>query len=88
MASPLISRPNGVTTAATRYAVFVVTSNRSYQNYHDFDGAFNGVLDIPYTVIADMDAADTATITITGSGEGSNVWDIGAAGQFSGVLLA
>jgi hypothetical protein len=79
---------NGVTTAATRYAMTIVTSNRNYQNLVDFSSAFNGVLDLPYTVIADMDAADTATITIAGSGESSDVWDIGAAGQFSGVLLA
>jgi len=79
---------DGVTTSAGRYNMSIVTSNRTYQNLVDFDAAFDGVLDIPYTVIADMDAADTATITIAGTGEGSNVWDIGVVGHFSGVLLA
>lgn len=80
------------TAAADLAEMIIVTSNH---NFHLGPAASNdiwtnGTLNL--TVIADMDAADTATVTFRVSGEASDVVDIFGGGDprtsFSGCLLA
>ena len=84
-------RFSGVTAVADSAVLLVVTSNRSYRaSVVDTDDvASDSTLSL--AVAADMDAADTVTVTLQVSGEGTNVVDInGAAGpetSFSGCLL-
>jgi hypothetical protein len=68
--------------------VDIVTSNRTYRA-----GAVvaAGSFSLPLSVIADMDAADTASVTVTVSG-GTKVVDVAVSGTvmmtyFSGILL-
>lgn len=71
----------------------LVTSNRTYINQHNpaASSASTGGLTESIIVIADMDAADTAKITLVGTGAASNRIDINAtdtSSYFSGQLLA
>ena len=63
------------TTVATTFTINLVTSNRTYQNILNRTAAStNAALSIGSLV--DMDAADTATVTITVSGEAADTDDI------------
>ncbi len=64
----------------------IVTSNRTYSN-NVGRAASGSDLSVSLTILADMDAADTATVTIAGFGEAGVTEDIGVS-LFSGILLA
>lgn len=75
---------SGVTAAGTVY-VSAVTSNRTYrlsylEDAHVGQGTYGG------SAIVDMDAGDTLTFTVTGTGEASNVMDI--VGNSSPITFA
>jgi hypothetical protein len=84
-------RLGGVTTSGTNIYIKIDTSNRNY-----FFFAPESVLDpmsMEINVIADMDASDTAKISVNVSGEGSDVVDVYGSGSvnatyFSGCLVA
>jgi len=81
-----------IDTAASNYQVYLVTSNRTYGFLLDPDGYD---ADVPFwtfttSVLADMDAADTATVAVSQNG-GTAQTDIEASGlrtHFSGYLVA
>ena len=84
---------SGVTAAADIASLRISTSNRTYLttvvNTNDMDETNH----MESTVIADMDASDTASVSLTVSGEASDVVDvIGTSSNlqthFSGSLLA
>ena len=82
-------RLGGLATDQTLQEANVITSNRIYRFRNDLAGA--GVTNSQAfgTVVADMDATDEATVTLTMSG-GSDVVDVetnAAATYFAGVLL-
>ena len=85
----------GVTTSGTRGRIRLVTSNRTYEYYWN-PGAQEATTDaISCCVIdalADMDASDTAHITVLINGEGSNICDWGGSSElftyFQGELVA
>ncbi len=85
---------SGITTAADTGLIQIVTTARSYRGTQMNDaGNYHTVMSWQVTTVADMSATDTATVTIAGTGESSEVWDIAAnAGnmitRFSGCLLA
>jgi len=65
----------------------LITSNRTYYSKNAPVRASDTNTSISQSVLADMDANDTATVTITGSG-GTKVWDIDGNGTyFSGSLI-
>lgn len=80
---------SGITTAADSGTVIISTSNRDYtEKYNDTDMEITGRA-FKYTVLADMDAADIASIVLRGNGESGDVWDVDATSStFSGMLLA
>lgn len=76
-----------VDTAAAYYQCKIVTSNRTYT--HTFDPNFSADVDFFSTslsVVADMDASDTAVIVVDQSG-GATQTDIHTESFFSGFLL-
>jgi len=82
----------GVTGSATRIIVDIITSNRSYQKEIKPSPtiARQGV---DFSCIADMDASDTAHVTVRVFGEASDVVDVEGHASimltfFSGVLVA
>lgn len=78
---------NGLTAAHTTGASTLVTSNRNYSfagNYANIRNAGNGC-QLNVSILADMDAADTAIIAVVVSG-GTKVANVGAASVFSGYL--
>ncbi len=85
-------RFSGITAAADNVILNIITSNRTYRFSYNktndiaIDMTFSG------TVIADMDAADTVTVTLTVQGESGDVVDVFGSGaantNFSGCLLA
>ena len=85
----------GVTASGTRGRIRLVTSNRTYEYYWN-PGAQEATTDaISCCVIdalADMDASDTAYITVLINGEGSDVCDWGGSSElftyFQGELVA
>ena len=82
----------GITSAADSIAVRIVTSNRTYKASITNTNTLGSVESQRLSVVADMDAADTATVTMTVSGEASDVCDIKGSTDmvtnFSGCLLA
>jgi hypothetical protein len=69
----------GGTTSCSQVSQNIVASNRDIRCvWKPTDGANAGQ---SLTAIIDMDAADTFTITLTGSGESSNVQDIDGGGS-------
>jgi len=77
-----------VDSGATLYEAALVTSNRTYYFYFD-PSKFSGDLtyySVTYSALADMDAAETATITLTQTG-GANQTDIEAYSRWSGFLV-
>ena len=80
---------SGVTTNVTRFDLMIVTSNATYTT-QTAPADPGSQIDPMFTVIADMDASDTAIVKIYASGEGSDTWDINSGGfsHFCGALLA
>ena len=81
---------SGITAAADVFNVQIQTSNRNYLFvYHQTNG-LAGALTRTISVIADMDASDTATVWTTGNGESGDVWDFEDSynNTFCGALLA
>lgn len=80
------------TNAVTSSIVSIVTSNRTYgfAAYNEAPaipfGVGNAILGRTVSILADMDAADTATITWTASGTTQTI-DYGAGSYFSGYLV-
>ena len=75
----------GNTTGHVRHDVFLVTSNRSYFTIQN--GSRVGTTGQALSIIADMDAADTAYVR-GNVYDGAAVIDIAACSYFSGMLLA
>ena len=72
--------------AALYYSIQLVTSNRSYITIFDPDfGQDAGFWTVSLTVLADMDASDTAKVVVTQSG-GTQQTDIISTSHFSGYL--
>lgn len=81
-----------LTTAADTAVMNIVTSNRVYKVRLDMTDSMPSTMALSNAVIADMDASDTATITLIVTGEASDVVDIfgssDAETQFSGCLIS
>ena len=76
--------------SATYYYWSLVTSNRSYYNLASVNelGSGSGSFTFSGSVLADMDASDTASVTIImGGTSGSSPSDISADSYFSGNLV-
>ena len=74
--------------AASYYEGLLTTSNRTYYTIVDPDfGQDNVYFCLVLTVLADMDAGDTANISVH-QGGGSSQTDISASAIFSGYLVA
>ena len=85
----------GITSAADTFQIQIVTSNRTYGiQPHNPNDLATGQWGMGISIIADMDASDTAYMTVAVWGESSDVCDVagvGSAGNFtsfSGALLA
>ena len=81
-------RLNTVDTAAEFLDIRIVTSNRAYQVVVDIPRNFSSDADFlsaTLSVLADMDASDTSTVTVFQDG-GNAVLDVNAESQFSGFL--
>lgn len=79
-----------IDTAGVSYDLRLVTSNRTYNHYLDptqFAADIAGNVSLSYSVLADMDSADTASVTIY-QDAGTAQTDIPATGgaRFSGYL--
>ena len=81
---------SGLTSSAATYNLNLVTSNRTYLVVHNATGNMAGTMHKMFTVVADMDASDTAYVRVTGVGESGDVWDWENSynNTFSGALLA
>lgn len=68
----------GITTASTSRVINLLTSNRNYQRIvNDIPSGVNATSEtIGISILADMDAADTFTVSIRASGESSDVVDV------------
>lgn len=73
----------------TRYDLSIVTSNRTYRSPMILTAGTMSSINQKIAVIADMDAADTATVTVVASGSTKIVDVIAAASDnhFSGSLI-
>jgi len=79
---------NSIDSAADNYYIRLATSNRSYYNLFDPDfGQDNIAFPLGFSVIADMDAADTALVKVYQTG-GTQQTDVNANSYFTGCLLA
>ena len=80
----------GYTTSSTYSNMYLVTSNDTYAEFAGTEVENNQFFS--YSIVADMDASDTAIVRVNAGGEGSKVVDVadGADGTcfFSGCLLA
>lgn len=85
-------RVGGVTTAADTYEIIIATSNRTYNNQYVLVNGLGSTIPMELTIVADMDASDTVTVTVNVTGEASDVVDIVGSSElltsFSGCLLA
>lgn len=83
---------SGITGAADSLQLSPITSNRTFEHLIDSVNNLPIIKTMVWSMTVDMDANDTVTFTIVGTGEASDVWDIigGAAPQtcVSGVLVA
>ena len=81
---------SGITAAADVFNVQIQTSNRNYLFVYNQVNGMQGALTRTISVIADMDASDTATVWTTGNGESGDVWDFEHSynNTFCGALLA
>jgi hypothetical protein len=80
---------DGRTTAHTYSRMQIVTSNQAFEIRIMPDTAVTNATTLTMSLIVDMDAADTITITVTSYGESSNVQDIvgDSAGQGARVSI-
>ena len=80
----------GYTTSSTYSNMYLVTSNDTYAEFAGTEVENNQFFS--YSIVADMDASDTAIVRVNAGGEGSKVVDVadGSDGTcfFSGCLLA
>ena len=75
--------------AANYYQAWIATSNRGYYSIFDPDyGQDNGYMFINASILADMDANDTAFVGIEMGANGNAQTDINATTKFSGYLVA
>jgi hypothetical protein len=81
---------SGITSSGATYSLNIITSNRTYLVPHSSVGNLTGQHHKMFTVVADMDASDTAYVSVTGAGESGDVWDWENSynNTFSGALLA
>ena len=79
---------NGATAAADTIQVGLLTSNRNYFSGDTNTNSLGSEINVAFSIVVDMDASDTAHVTVTGVGEASNVMDISLESTFSGCLLA
>lgn len=82
-----------ITAAADDVEIVIVTGNRSYSNFSQSTNDLDSTLVMQRSVIADMDASDTATVTIEVNGEATDVVDIAGSAtlmrtSFSGCLVS
>ena len=81
---------NGFTSSSTYSNVYLVTSNDTYAEFAGTEVENNQMFS--FSIVADMDASDTAYIRCNAGGEGSKVVDVANGGDglcfFSGCLLA
>jgi len=77
-----------IDTAADYYYIYIVTSNRSY--LFDLDSSLDFSADayagVGFSMLCDMDAADTATITIYQEASGVVQTDVTSSSYWSGFL--
>ena len=79
---------SGITAACDSMSMTLVTSNKSYVLTRNQTNTTVTARAFQFSIVTDMDAADTATVKILNTGEASAVHDIAAGdAQFSGVLL-
>ena len=80
----------GFTTSSTYSNMYLVTSNDTYGEFAGTEVENNQFFS--FSLVADMDASDTAVVKVNAGGEGSKVVDVadGADGTcfFSGCLVA
>ena len=69
-------RCNGVTAAADDYEIRISSSNRAYIRNVFHINTMSTRQNPQIVAIVDLDAADTATVILTGTGESGDVWDI------------
>jgi hypothetical protein len=77
-------------TAYLYYQLALVTSNKTYYTHIDPDGFDSNAAYLPlsFSVLADMDASDTASVTILAGGTGGGAGhDITTDSIFSGYLV-
>lgn len=72
--------------SSTRITIDLVTSNRTYGIYDGNDRSSGNNLSKNWSMLVDMDAADTAFIQVGVTGVGANTSDIGTGTYFCGVL--
>lgn len=65
-----------LTTAMTGHQINIITSNRTYSKVMYFNPISGGAITLDLNVLADMDAADTATVSVTISGGAGNTADV------------
>ena len=78
-----------ITTSATTFSPSIVTSNRTY-NYLQYwvEGSNTRSQEAAsFSVLADMDASDTAVVKILVNGEGSDVVEYAAGSHFMATLI-
>ena len=78
----------GITTAITRLLAAIVASNRTVYvaDIEDAGGLTIERIQMAGSVVVDMDAADTVTVTIAGD-SGTAILDIGTISHISGSLI-
>ena len=84
-------RFHAIDSAASYIYIYITTSNATYQNIHS-SNRYSGDLSyhsLPLSVVADMDASDTAKVYVYVSSDSAAQVDIDNGGShFSGCLLA
>ena len=77
---------NTVDSAPAYYALNITTSNRGYESIFDPDfGQDSAYWTVTFSALVDMDASDTAYVTLTQEA-GTQQTDIATASYFSGFL--
>ncbi|KKL73155.1 hypothetical protein LCGC14_2077740 [marine sediment metagenome] len=79
----------GITAATDSLQLSIVTSNDTYVNPRNQTNMTVTDYGMAISMVADMDASDTATVHLNNTGEASAVHDVGTGqAHFSGALLA
>tara|TARA_R100001463_G_scaffold59566_1_gene111889 strand:+ start:285 stop:1028 length:744 start_codon:yes stop_codon:yes gene_type:complete len=74
--------------ATSHFGTRLITSNRNYENIFDPDASDgDNAFSHAYSVIADMDASDTASVSLNVDNTGSAQTDISVSSFFSGALI-